>query len=223
MIILKCCFPCLRQLPSEPLVFSCCTNFHYTEGWILWQTLHFNWLTRCNCWPIWILYLPSSWTSHGYLNPMPIVVMRCSMKGLNKWSRAWCTQNRSITFFSDGSLTICGFCFFFDILLCFCFEHGCSFYISADNTTAAMWQCWFWCNWCVEQAPTETCNRLAAFHLTSLFSVVGFVLLIHIASVTGEGANYGVDINTGGIADSFANFVWEPSVVKVILVCFCHL
>jgi len=32
---------------------------------------------------------------------------------------------------------------------------------------------------------------------------------------TGEGAPYGVDINTGGIADSFANFVWEPSVVKV--------
>jgi chaperonin GroEL (HSP60 family) len=35
--------------------------------------------------------------------------------------------------------------------------------------------------------------------------------------VLGEGANYGVDINTGGIADSFANFVWEPAVVKVIV------
>jgi T-complex protein 1 subunit eta len=33
--------------------------------------------------------------------------------------------------------------------------------------------------------------------------------------MTGEGANYGVDITTGGIADSFANFVWEPAVVKV--------
>lgn len=33
--------------------------------------------------------------------------------------------------------------------------------------------------------------------------------------VTGEGALYGVDINVGGILDSFANFVWEPSVVKV--------
>lgn len=33
--------------------------------------------------------------------------------------------------------------------------------------------------------------------------------------VAGEGALYGVDINTGGIADSFANFVWEPAVVKV--------
>ncbi|BBH05437.1 TCP-1/cpn60 chaperonin family protein [Prunus dulcis] len=32
---------------------------------------------------------------------------------------------------------------------------------------------------------------------------------------SGEGALYGVDINTGGIADSFANFVWEPAVVKI--------
>lgn len=39
-------------------------------------------------------------------------------------------------------------------------------------------------------------------------------------TVLGEGALYGVDINTGGIADSFANFVWEPSVVKVF---FCGL
>uniref|UniRef100_A0A161ZIE0 T-complex protein 1 subunit eta n=1 Tax=Daucus carota subsp. sativus TaxID=79200 RepID=A0A161ZIE0_DAUCS len=30
-----------------------------------------------------------------------------------------------------------------------------------------------------------------------------------------EGALYGVDINTGGIADSYANFVWEPAVVKI--------
>ncbi|KAG5601626.1 hypothetical protein H5410_032996 [Solanum commersonii] len=32
---------------------------------------------------------------------------------------------------------------------------------------------------------------------------------------SGEGAPYGVDINTGGIADSFASFVWEPAVVKI--------
>lgn len=31
----------------------------------------------------------------------------------------------------------------------------------------------------------------------------------------GEGALYGVDINTGGIIDTFGSFVWEPSVVKV--------
>ncbi|KAF9613004.1 hypothetical protein IFM89_004858, partial [Coptis chinensis] len=27
--------------------------------------------------------------------------------------------------------------------------------------------------------------------------------------------SYGVDINTGGIIDTFANFVWEPTVVKI--------
>ncbi|KAF9624309.1 hypothetical protein IFM89_009217 [Coptis chinensis] len=31
----------------------------------------------------------------------------------------------------------------------------------------------------------------------------------------GESARYGVDINTGGIIDTFANFVWELAVVKV--------
>ena len=33
--------------------------------------------------------------------------------------------------------------------------------------------------------------------------------------VLGEGAVFGVDINSGGIIDTFSNFVWEPSVVKV--------
>ena len=33
--------------------------------------------------------------------------------------------------------------------------------------------------------------------------------------LSGGGAYFGVDINTGGIADSFANFVWEPSLVKL--------
>ncbi|KAF9594847.1 hypothetical protein IFM89_034830, partial [Coptis chinensis] len=32
---------------------------------------------------------------------------------------------------------------------------------------------------------------------------------------SGESARYGVDINTGGIIDTFANFVWEPAVVKI--------
>lgn len=32
---------------------------------------------------------------------------------------------------------------------------------------------------------------------------------------TGEGAHYGVDIDTGGITDTYEAFVWEPSVVKV--------
>lgn len=31
----------------------------------------------------------------------------------------------------------------------------------------------------------------------------------------GEGAHFGVDIDTGGIIDTYKAFVWEPSVVKV--------
>ncbi|KAF6136370.1 hypothetical protein GIB67_028060 [Kingdonia uniflora] len=31
----------------------------------------------------------------------------------------------------------------------------------------------------------------------------------------GKGALYGVDVNNGGITDSFVNFVWEPAVVKI--------
>ncbi|KAF9596361.1 hypothetical protein IFM89_009709 [Coptis chinensis] len=38
-----------------------------------------------------------------------------------------------------------------------------------------------------------------------------FVILIEIKSCN----SYGVDINTGGIIDTFANFVWEPTVVKI--------
>lgn len=45
---------------------------------------------------------------------------------------------------------------------------------------------------------------------------------VYCLPMTGEGALYGVDITTGGIADSFANFVWEPAVVKVSS-AFFHL
>ncbi|CAL9243007.1 unnamed protein product [Arabidopsis halleri] len=37
--------------------------------------------------------------------------------------------------------------------------------------------------------------------------------MISLLYIIGEGASYGVDINTGGISD--ANFVWEPALVKV--------
>ena len=37
--------------------------------------------------------------------------------------------------------------------------------------------------------------------------------------ISGEGAVFGVDINNGGIIDTFSNFVWEPAVVKVSLFC----
>ena len=36
----------------------------------------------------------------------------------------------------------------------------------------------------------------------------------HHAEGTG-GMNYGVDVNTGSVVDTYANFVWEPSVVKI--------
>lgn len=32
----------------------------------------------------------------------------------------------------------------------------------------------------------------------------------------GEGALYGVEINAGGIVDTYASFIWEPAVVKVV-------
>ncbi|KAF6164317.1 hypothetical protein GIB67_029200 [Kingdonia uniflora] len=32
---------------------------------------------------------------------------------------------------------------------------------------------------------------------------------------SGEDPLYGVDVNIGGITDSFANFIWEPAVVKI--------
>eukprot|EP00270_Netrium_digitus_P006850 TRINITY_DN1979_c0_g1_i2.p1 TRINITY_DN1979_c0_g1~~TRINITY_DN1979_c0_g1_i2.p1 ORF type:complete len:582 (-),score=189.86 TRINITY_DN1979_c0_g1_i2:150-1850(-) len=35
------------------------------------------------------------------------------------------------------------------------------------------------------------------------------------ASPSGEGKNFGVDINSGGVIDTFVNFVWEPALVKV--------
>jgi len=30
-----------------------------------------------------------------------------------------------------------------------------------------------------------------------------------------DGANFGVDVNTGGICDTFERFIWEPSLVKI--------
>ncbi|KAF6142564.1 hypothetical protein GIB67_039528 [Kingdonia uniflora] len=40
------------------------------------------------------------------------------------------------------------------------------------------------------------------------------ICLLCVVPGWGEGALYGVDVNTG-ITDSFANFVWEPTVVKI--------
>ena len=56
--------------------------------------------------------------------------------------------------------------------------------------------------------------------VADLFLIYSSCHLKVVNFLTGEGAPYGVDINTGGIADSFANFVWEPAVVKVSISSF---
>lgn len=60
----------------------------------------------------------------------------------------------------------------------------------------------------LEVIPRQLCDN-AGFDATDVLNK------LRQKHASGEGANYGVDINTGGIADSFANFVWEPAVVKI--------
>ncbi|KAG9130493.1 hypothetical protein Leryth_025753 [Lithospermum erythrorhizon] len=62
----------------------------------------------------------------------------------------------------------------------------------------------------LEVIPRQLCDN-AGFDATDVLNK----LRQKHALPSGEGAPYGVDINTGGIADSFANFVWEPAVVKI--------
>ncbi|KAB2050615.1 hypothetical protein ERO13_A12G001300v2 [Gossypium hirsutum] len=62
----------------------------------------------------------------------------------------------------------------------------------------------------LEVIPRQLCDN-AGFDATDVLNK----LRHKHALPSGEGAPYGVEINTGGIADSFANFVWEPSVVKM--------
>ncbi|KAE8689191.1 T-complex protein 1 subunit eta [Hibiscus syriacus] len=62
----------------------------------------------------------------------------------------------------------------------------------------------------IDVIPRQLCDN-AGFDATDVLNK----LRQKHALASGEGAPYGVDINTGGIADSFANFVWEPSVVKI--------
>ncbi|KAL2943354.1 T-complex protein 1 subunit eta, partial [Bienertia sinuspersici] len=62
----------------------------------------------------------------------------------------------------------------------------------------------------LEVIPRQLCDN-AGFDATDVLNK----LRQKHALPSGEGANYGVDINTGGITDSFANFVWEPAVVKI--------
>uniref|UniRef100_A0ACD5YI45 Uncharacterized protein n=1 Tax=Avena sativa TaxID=4498 RepID=A0ACD5YI45_AVESA len=60
----------------------------------------------------------------------------------------------------------------------------------------------------LEVIPRQLCDN-AGFDATDVLNK------LRQKHASGDGANYGVDINTGGIADSFANFVWEPAVVKI--------
>ncbi|KAH0934111.1 hypothetical protein HID58_011228 [Brassica napus] len=62
----------------------------------------------------------------------------------------------------------------------------------------------------IDVIPRQLCDN-AGFDATDVLNK----LRQKHAMQSGEGASYGVDINTGGIADSYANFVWEPAVVKI--------
>ncbi|KAE9448217.1 hypothetical protein C3L33_19884, partial [Rhododendron williamsianum] len=62
----------------------------------------------------------------------------------------------------------------------------------------------------LEVIPRQLCDN-AGFDATDVLNKLRQKHALH----TGEGAPYGVDINTGGIADNYANFVWEPAVVKI--------
>ncbi|KAK1326928.1 T-complex protein 1 subunit alpha [Acorus calamus] len=60
----------------------------------------------------------------------------------------------------------------------------------------------------LEVIPRQLCDN-AGFDATDVLNK------LRQKHASDGGAHYGVDINTGGIADSFTNFVWEPAVVKI--------
>ncbi|XP_024385181.1 T-complex protein 1 subunit eta [Physcomitrium patens] len=62
----------------------------------------------------------------------------------------------------------------------------------------------------LEVIPRQLCDN-AGFDATDVLNK----LRQKHALASGEGALYGVDINNGGIIDTFSSFVWEPSVVKI--------
>ncbi|GBG86867.1 hypothetical protein CBR_g42151 [Chara braunii] len=61
----------------------------------------------------------------------------------------------------------------------------------------------------LEVIPRQLCDN-AGFDATDVLNK----LRQKHALASGEGARYGVDINSGGIIDTYANFIWEPAVVK---------
>lgn len=62
----------------------------------------------------------------------------------------------------------------------------------------------------LEVIPRQLCDN-AGFDATDVLNK----LRQKHAAPDGSGALYGVNINTGGITDTYASFVWEPAVVKI--------
>lgn len=62
----------------------------------------------------------------------------------------------------------------------------------------------------MEIIPRQLCDN-AGFDATD---VLNRLRQKH-ASADGEGQNFGVDVNTGGVVDTYDSFVWEPSMVKI--------
>ncbi|KAF6153059.1 hypothetical protein GIB67_034781 [Kingdonia uniflora] len=78
------------------------------------------------------------------------------------------------------------------------------------------------CDLCPEEPSKRKCSPCMVVILRKLCDNVGFnatnvlnKLRQKHALPSGEGTLYGVDVNTSGIINSFANFVWEPAVVKI--------
>ncbi|CAI7857191.1 unnamed protein product [Closterium sp. NIES-54] len=62
----------------------------------------------------------------------------------------------------------------------------------------------------LEVIPRQLCDN-AGFDSTDVLNK----LRQKHALPSGEGQRFGVDVNSGGIVDTYASFVWEPIVVKV--------
>ncbi|KAG2487549.1 hypothetical protein HYH03_013828 [Edaphochlamys debaryana] len=62
----------------------------------------------------------------------------------------------------------------------------------------------------LEVIPRQLCNN-AGFDATDVLNQ----LRNKHAAADGSGKNFGVDVNTGGVCDTFDAFVWEPALVKI--------
>ncbi|GLC39460.1 T-complex protein 1 subunit eta [Pleodorina starrii] len=62
----------------------------------------------------------------------------------------------------------------------------------------------------LEVIPRQLCNN-AGFDATDVLNQ----LRQKHALADGSGKNFGVDVNTGGVCDTYKSFVWEPALVKI--------